>query len=127
MKDIVDKVDRLKDLVAGRHGEGKRYDRTIEEEQISLEFFGEVVANSRRIAVAMERIADLLEVTNAEDGKVITLPQILLRIAKNSEPVELLQVVNEVKSFDLPSSLWNQVEDLAFRAGQAFTRGQAAG
>lgn len=60
MKDIAEKIDRVKDLVAQRHGEGKRYDRTIEEEQIALEFFGEVVASSRRIAVALEKIADAI-------------------------------------------------------------------
>ncbi len=60
MKDIADKVDRVKDLIASRHGEGKRYDRTIEEEQIALDFLGEVVANSRRIAVALEKIAEAI-------------------------------------------------------------------
>lgn len=57
MKDIADKVDRLKDLIAERFGQGKRYDRTIEEEQIAADFFGEVVANSRRIATALEKVA----------------------------------------------------------------------
>ena len=60
MKDIADKVDRLKDLIAERFGQGKRYDRTIKEEQIAADFFAEVVGNSRRIATALEKIADAI-------------------------------------------------------------------
>lgn len=60
MKDIADKVDRVKDLIAERHGKGERYGRTIEEEQITADFIGELVANSRRIAGALEKIAEAI-------------------------------------------------------------------
>lgn len=66
MKDIADKVDRVKDLIAERHGKGERYGRTIEEEQITADFIGELVANSRRIATALE--------TAVEKGIPITVP-----------------------------------------------------
>lgn len=88
MKDIVDKVDRVKDLIAERHGKGERYGRTIEEEQITADFIGELVANSRRIATALEGIA--------EKGIEVTVPQ----------------------------ETYLTIQQLAFEAGQNFTRGQ---
>lgn len=83
MQDIADKVDRIKDLIAHRHGEGKRYDRTIEEEQISLDFFGEVVANSRRIAVALERIADAVSLPGPDKGQ-LNLAEVVSAIEMNT-------------------------------------------
>ena len=40
-------------------------------------------------AISLKRIADLLEVCDAADGKVITLPQIMLRLVQALEPTNL--------------------------------------
>jgi len=93
MKDIAEKVDRVKDLIAERHGKGERYryGRTIEEEQITADFIGELVGNSRRIATALEGIA--------EKGIGVKVPQ----------------------------ETYLTIQQLAYEAGQNFTRGQRAG
>jgi hypothetical protein len=95
MKDIADKVDALRSLEPGDK----------EANSIMADFIGEIVGNSRRIAGALEQIAE------------------------NTKPVEL-QVATatiESKAFEIDTPLWNQVVDLAYEAGQSFKRGQQAG
>lgn len=61
MNDIVERVDRLKAIAAEAQGrkseEGLSEAETVEVFGIALDFVGELIANSRRIAVALENLA----------------------------------------------------------------------
>lgn len=100
MKDIADKVDKLKEL-----SNGYEHDSENQKEAIMLDFLGEVVANSRRIAGALEKIAE------------------------NTKPVELSMATAtlESKPLEIHGELWESIKDLAFEAGRDFKRGQQTG
>lgn len=69
------------------------------------------------IAISLKRIADALEVTNAEDDKVISLPQIMLRIANalTNSPVVSGNIGVEATS---------NLEQIAWSLGRSFEQGR---
>jgi hypothetical protein len=59
MKDIVDKVDRAKAIAAeAMASDGPTDDQIAELGGLAIDFLGEIVANSRRVATALEDIAN---------------------------------------------------------------------
>lgn len=59
MKDIVEKIDRMKAVASAARsdGEGPSDAETAEMVEIGFDLLGELIANSRRIAVSLEIIA----------------------------------------------------------------------
>ena len=66
MKDIARKIDLLKDLI-NRPGQPNQTEQK-EIGCIAVDFIGELIANSRRIATALEAIAKHLEPTVENAG-----------------------------------------------------------
>lgn len=104
MQDIVDKFDRAKELLgmAGSDMDDAAQDAAAKELMgLGIDAVGELIANSRRIAVALETIAE------------------------NTKPGELIAgelVASSASLFPDTATL----EDMAFRAGQAFVNGRRA-
>lgn len=63
------------------------------------------------IAISLKRIADLLEVEELESNEVITLPQILMRIAKAVEKPTVTFTAGH--GISLEESLSNSIANLA--------------
>lgn len=64
MQDIVDKVDRLKALMIGRKaGKAPSIEEMDEMAGMAIDALGELLANSRRIAVALEKMANKPEIS----------------------------------------------------------------
>lgn len=106
MQDIVDKFDRAKELLAltGTDMTDSQQDDAAKELMgLGIDAIGELIANSRRIAVALETIAE------------------------NTKPGELIAGTAELVSGPSLFPDHATLEDMAYRAGQAFTRGQNAG
>lgn len=63
MQDIVQKVERVKSMAiaarAKRHTGGLSEEELAELFEIGVDIIGEMVANGRRIACALERIAEI--------------------------------------------------------------------
>ena len=108
MQDIVDKFDRAKELLelAGPGGNMSDAEQDAAAKELlglGIDAIGELVASARRIAVALETIAE------------------------NTKPGELIAGTAELVSDPSLFPDHATLEDMAYRAGQAFTRGQQAG
>ena len=114
MKDLVEKLDRQRELIQARHdASGQRLrDAGCAELVIEAELLGEYVANSRRIATALE---SLVENTKPVEFTPLTATAELR--SADPQPVEL----------KLPDSFTSDLENAMFMARLAFARGQRAG
>lgn len=108
MQDIVDKFDRAKELLALAGTDMSDVDQDAAAKELlglGIDAIGELLANSRRIAVAMETIAENTKPVNVE--------------LATAELVSGPGLAEQVQAVD-----WY---GLAYRAGQAFANGQRLG